>query len=367
MQAARRHARRRGKGKARGRSRAADARQQPCSEAAPPTARMAPNVEVETTLPRSAIARTTRRRKTAGKHAARGVDAPEPPRRTTLVQRRPRPSKPQPLTTNLRELVEEDIDRDPAAKYDRLPRLPGLKPRNTDPSGEGYASGYGRTRKKIFYDVPEPLGELSVQSGFSGSLALREKPSASDYEKLPGAPSFGAVELFSAALDGDKPDRNGPTTPVKQRLFEPDLPPYSPQYVPKPSPVSDDESVARRAFPFSPPHTRKLHIKPRPKTWSGVRVRVFGDMAARELLTGAFRAEDRRSKSAPSAWKAVKKRVHGDMAARELLMGAYRTENEEIGDWRDPNEATFQQTPGAEAMLLSVWKSITAAARWRRG
>ena len=181
------------------------------------------------------------------------------------------------------------------------------------PSGEGYASGYGRTRKKIFYDVPEPLGELSVQSGFSGSLALREKPSASDYEKLPGAPSFGAVELFSAALDDEKPDMSQ-TTPVKQRLFEPDLPPYSPQYVPKPSPVSDDESVARRAFPFSPPHTRKLHVKPRPKTWSGVRVRVFGDMAARELLTGAFRAEDRRAKSAPSAWKAVKKRVHGDMA-----------------------------------------------------
>ena len=42
------------------------------------------------------------------------------------------------------------------------------------------------TRKKIFYDVPEQLGELSVQSGFSGSLGLREKPSASDYEKLPG-------------------------------------------------------------------------------------------------------------------------------------------------------------------------------------
>jgi hypothetical protein len=277
---------------------------------------------------------------------------PQPLATTALVRRRPRPPKPQPPTLNLRELVE--ADRDPAAKYDRLPRLPGLEPRNTDPSGEGYASGYGRRRKKIFYDVPEaPLGELSVVSSsldaFSGSLALREKPSASDYEKLPGAPSFGAVELFSAALDDEKPDMTQ-TTPVKQRLFEPDLPPYSPQYVPKPSPVSDDESVARRAFPFSPPHTRKLHIKPRPKTWSGVRVRVFGDMAARELLTGAFRAEDRRSKSAPSAWKAVKKRVHGDMAARELLMGAYRTDADEIDDWRDPNEATFQQTPGAELM-----------------
>ena len=321
---------------------------------------MAPSVEAETTLPRSAIARTTRRRKTARKHAARGVDAPEPKQRTTLVQRRPRPAKPQPPTTtalvrrrprppkprpptlNLRESVAAEFDRDPAAKYDRLPRLPGLKARNTDPSGEGYASGYGRTRKKIFYDVPEQLGELSVQSGFSGSLGLREKPSASDYEKLPGAPSFGAVELFSAALAEDKPDRNGPTTPVKQRLFEPDLPPYSPQYIPRPSPVSDDESVARRAFPFSPPQTRKLHIKPRPKTWSGVRVRVFGDMAARELLNGASRAEDRRSKSAPSAWKAVKKRVHGDMAARELFMGAYRTENEEIDDWRDPHESTFR-------------------------
>ena len=379
------HARRRGRGEARG------ARGSPNT-----TGPMAPSVEVEATLPRSAMARTTRRRKTARKYVERGVDAPEPIKRTTLVRRRPRPSKPQPLATtalvrrrprppkprpptlNLRELVE--ADRDPAAKYDRLPRLPGLEPRNTDPSGEGYASGYGRRRKKIFYDVPEAqLGELSVVSSsldaFSGSLALREKPSASDYEKLPGAPSFGAVELFSAALDDEKPDRNGPTTPVKQRLFEPDLPPYSPQYVPKPSPVSDDESVARRAFPFSPPHTRKLHVKPRPKTWSGVRVRVFGDMAARELLTGAFRAEDRRSKSAPSAWKAVKKRVHGDMAARELLMGAYRTDADEIEDWRDPAEATFQQTPGAEAMSLSVRKSQlrrdvvprTAAARWRGG
>jgi len=314
---------------------------------------MAPNeVAAEATLPRSAIARTTRRRdprdpewekrrKVAGDRAAT-----EPIKRTTApVRRRPRPKKPQALTTNLRELP---LGGDLAAKYDRLPRLPGLKPRNTDPSGEGYASGYGRTRKKIFYDVPAELGELSVTSNFSGSFALREKPSASDYEKLPGAPSFGAVELFSAALDDEKPDMSQ-TTPVKQRLFEPDLPPYSPQYVPKPSPVSDDESVARRAFPFSPPHTRKLHVKPRPKTWSGVRVRVFGDMAARELLTGAFRAEDRRAKSAPSAWKAVKKRVHGDMAARELLMGAYRTESDEIEDWRDPTEATFQAT-GAEAM-----------------
>ena len=50
------------------------------------------------------------------------------------------------------------------------------------------------------------------------------------------------------------------------------------------------------------------------------------------------------------------------MAARELLMGAYRTENDEIDDWRDPNEATFQQTPGAEAMSLSVRKSITTEA-----
>ena len=83
-------------------------------------------------------------------------------------------------------------------------------------------------------------------------------------------------------------------------------------------------------------------------------------MAAKELLNGASRAEDRRSKSAPSAWKAVKKRVHGDMAARELLMGAYRTENEDIDDWRDPHESTFEQTPGAElmspgAMSASQW------------
>ena len=168
--------------------------------------------------------------------------------------------------------------------------------------------------------MPEQLGELSVQSGFSGSLGLRrslQRQTTKNYqERLRSELS----NCFRLLLDEDKPDRNGPTTPVKQRLFEPDLPPYSPQYVPKPSPVSDDESVARRAYPFSPPHTRKLHIKPRPKTWSGVRVRVFGDMAARELLNGASRAEDRRSKSAPSAWKAVKKRVHGDMAARGLIM-----------------------------------------------
>ena len=37
------------------------------------------------------------------------------------------------------------------------------------------------------------------------------------------------------------------------------------------------------------------------------------------------------------------------MAARELLMGAYRTDADEIDDWRDPNEATFQAT-GAELM-----------------
>ena len=49
---------------------------------------MAPSVEVEATLPRSAIARTTRRQKTARKHAARGVDAPEPIKRTTALVRR---------------------------------------------------------------------------------------------------------------------------------------------------------------------------------------------------------------------------------------------------------------------------------------
>ena len=207
----------------------------------------------------------------------------------------------------------------------------------------------------------------SSLDAFSGSLALREKPSASDYEKLPGAPSFGAVELFSAALDEDKPDRNGPTTPVKQRLFEPDLPPYSPQYVPKPSPVSDDESVARRAFPFLATTHAKLHIKPRPKTWSGVRVRVFGDMAARELLTGAFRAEDRRSKSALSAWKAVKKRVHGDMAARELLMGAYRPIPRDRRTGGIPMRRLFSRRR-ARRRSLSVRESITvcAAPRHRR-
>ena len=56
--------------------------------------------------------------------------------------------------------------------------------------------------------------------------------------------------------------------------------------------------------------------------------------------------------AAAEAWKAVKKRVHGDMAARELLMGAYRQDADEIEDWRDPNEATFQAT-GAEAMSFS--------------
>ena len=41
------------------------------------------------------------------------------------------------------------------------------------PDGRGLRERHGRTRKKIFYDVPEQLGELSVQSGFSGSLGLR--------------------------------------------------------------------------------------------------------------------------------------------------------------------------------------------------
>lgn len=249
------------------------------------------------------------------------------------------------LATKLRNLLETDINRDPAARYlaveGRLTHLPSLKATKTDPAGEGYASGYGRRRKKVFYDVPEETQGLAITAG---SRLVRET-TKSDYEKLPGAPSFGTVEFY--AKPEERP-RNGPTTPLKQQTFEPDLPAYSPRYVPKDSPVSDDESLARQAFPFAPPVTRKDHTKKRPSSWGGVRTRVFGDMAAREILMGAYRAEDARAETAPSKWAVAKKRVHGDMAARELLMGGYRQaddrehENDEITDWRDPDGNEFR-------------------------